>query len=86
VADLLEANNVITNPQAFYDDPSFSAVSGVRMGTQEMTRHGMKEADFRKLAALMDEIISDRGAKPADFWRDTVKSFRINFTDMWYCF
>jgi len=86
VADLLEANNVITNPQAFYDDPSFSAVSGVRMGTQEMTRHGMKEADFRKLAALMAEIISDRGAKPVDFWRDTVKSFRINFTDMRYCF
>lgn len=25
LAALLEANNIITNPQAFYDDPSFTA-------------------------------------------------------------
>ena len=33
IADRLEANNVITNPQAFHDDPSFAAASGVRMGS-----------------------------------------------------
>jgi glycine/serine hydroxymethyltransferase len=32
LADLLEANNVITNRQAYYDDPGFSAASGVRTG------------------------------------------------------
>jgi len=86
IADRLEANNVITNPQALYDDPSFAAASGVRMGTQEMTRHGMNEADFRELAALVSEMISDSSNKPKDMWREKVKAFRARFTNMRYCF
>ena len=86
IADRLEANNVITNPQALYDDPGFAAASGVRMGTQEMTRHGMNEADFRKLAALVSEMISDSSNKPKDMWREKVKAFRARFTNMRYCF
>ena len=86
VADLLEANNVITNPQAYYDDPSFAVASGVRMGTQEMTRFGMKERDFEALAALMAEIVRDGADKPRGHWRDAVASFRSDFTEMHYCF
>ena len=86
IADRLEANNVITNPQAFHDDPSFAAASGVRMGTQEMTRHGMKEDDFRALAALLAEAIGDEGAKPEDHWKSAVADFRSRFTEMRYCF
>ena len=86
VSDRLEANNVITNPQALYDDPSFAAASGVRMGTQEMTRYGMKEADFSELAALMAEMIGGRETGAVDSWRDAVTSFRSRFTDMQYCF
>jgi aminomethyltransferase len=85
-ADLLEQNDVITNPQAFYDDLSFAAASGVRMGSQEMTRYGMKEKDFEELAGLLVEIISDGTNKPEGFWRDTVKAFRSRFIDMQYCF
>jgi glycine/serine hydroxymethyltransferase len=59
MADLLEANNIITNPQALHGDPSFSDASGIRMGTQEMTRYGMKEGDFRELAMLMAEFCAD---------------------------
>ena len=29
-ASLLEANNIITNPQAYHDDPGFAAASGSR--------------------------------------------------------
>ena len=86
VADKLEANNVITNPQAFHDDPSFAAASGVRMGTQEMTRYGMKPADFEALAALLAEIIHDDDAKAKDYWREQVKAMRGRFTEMGYCF
>ncbi len=86
VADLLEANNVITNPQAYHDDPSFAAASGVRMGSQEMTRHGMKEADFQELAALMVDIVGGGAAKPAHHWRAAVAAFRARFPDMHYCF
>jgi glycine/serine hydroxymethyltransferase len=86
IADRLEANNVITNPQALYDDPGFSAASGVRMGTQEMTRHGMNEVDFQELAALVSEMINDSSIEPKAMWREEVKAFRARFTDMRYCF
>jgi aminomethyltransferase len=86
VAERLEANNVITNPQAFHDDASFAAASGVRMGTQEMTRYGMKEADFAELAALLAEIVGGRETGPVDSWRDAVTSFRSRFLEMRYCF
>ena len=85
IADLLEANNIITNPQAYHDDPSFAAASGVRMGVQEMTRHGMKQEHFREFASLVAEIVSSGEHKPEGFWRDAVTAFRSDFTDMHYC-
>jgi glycine/serine hydroxymethyltransferase len=85
-AALLEANNVITNSQALHDDPGFAAASGLRMGTQEMTRYGMKEDDFRELAVLIAEICADGSGGPADSWREAVKALRGRFTEMWYCF
>jgi glycine/serine hydroxymethyltransferase len=86
LADLLEANNIITNRQAYYDDPGFSAASGVRTGTQEMTRYGMKPDHFRTLAGLVAEIARDGANRPGGFLQDAVKSFRAGFTDMHYCF
>ena len=84
-ADLLEHNNIITNPQAFYDDPSFAASSGVRMGTAEMTRYGMQEADFAELAGLLTEILRGDATKADGQWRETVTALRSRFTDMRYC-
>ncbi len=86
VASMLEANNIITNPQAFFDDPSFAAASGVRMGSQEMTRYGMREQHFEELAGLIAEIVGRGGDRPKGFWLDAVKAFRRRFTEMKYCF
>jgi glycine/serine hydroxymethyltransferase len=86
MTDLLEANNVITNPQALHGDHSFCDSSGIRMGSQEMTRYGMKEGDFRELAVLMAEICADGRAEPANSWRDAVMALRGRFTQMQYCF
>ncbi len=86
IAALLEANNIITNPQAYADDPSFAAPSGVRTGTQEMTRYGMKEADFGDLAGLLAEIVGAGATKPAGHWKPAVKALRARFTEMEYCF
>ncbi len=83
MADRLESANIITNPQAFYDDPSFAASSGVRLGTQEMTRFGMNEADFEALAPLVAKVILDRDSPP-EAWRDEVIAFRRNFLQMRY--
>ncbi len=85
-ADLLEANNIITNPQAFHDDPSFAAASGVRMGAQEMTRYGMKQADFETLAGLVAEILHAGEDKPRGHWQGAVRALRREFTQMHYCF
>jgi len=80
IARRLEDNNIVTNYQALPDDDSFIASSGVRMGTQEMTRFGMKEADFENLAELVaDCIISNKPVK------DGVKKLRGNFLEMHYC-
>jgi aminomethyltransferase len=84
-ADALEQNNIITNPQAFYDDPSFAASSGVRMGTPEMTRYGMKERDFEELAMLLAEILRAEESKAEGHWRDVVAGMRGRFTEMQYC-
>ena len=86
LADLLEKNNIISNPQAYYNDPSFAAASGVRMGTQEMTRHGMEAKDFETLAILLAEIIRDGAQHPSGHWQQAVKDFRSSFTSMKYCF
>ncbi|MCP5151733.1 MAG: glycine cleavage system aminomethyltransferase GcvT [Ectothiorhodospiraceae bacterium] len=85
LASLLEANNVITNPQAFHDDPSFAAASGVRMGTQEMTRFGMEPADFTALADLVAEIVREGEHRPAGHWRERVAALRGRFLEMRYC-
>ncbi len=86
VAALLEANNIITNSQMLHDDPGFAAASGIRMGTQEMTRYGMKEDDFRELAALMAEICADGPAEQVNSRPNGVAALRNRFTQMQYCF
>jgi glycine/serine hydroxymethyltransferase len=84
LAEILEQNNVITNSQALYDDASFTAASGIRMGTPEMTRFGMDEEDFVELAALIARIIRDGEAASEGQLRDTVTEFRSHFTDLRY--
>ncbi len=56
------------------------------MGSQEMTRYGMKERDFEDLAGVLAEIIGEGADKPEGFWRDSIKAFRAKFVDMQYCF
>jgi aminomethyltransferase len=85
MADLLEQNNIIVNSQSLYDDPSFTAASGLRMGTPEMTRYGMKESDFGELAALIATIVRDGGQQPDGKWREDVGELRSRFREMHYC-
>jgi glycine/serine hydroxymethyltransferase len=80
VAERLEENNIIVNYQALPDDEAFTASSGLRLGVQEMTRFGMKEEDFGKLAEYMAAVILEEKniAQP-------VSRFRERFTKMQYC-
>jgi glycine/serine hydroxymethyltransferase len=80
VADRLEKNNIIVNYQALPDDEGFTASSGLRTGVQEMTRFGMKEADFVELAEYMAAVV----LREKDVSKQ-VSSFRQKFTKMQYC-
>ncbi|MBL7044259.1 MAG: glycine cleavage system aminomethyltransferase GcvT [Pirellulaceae bacterium] len=80
VAEDLEHNNIIVNYQALPGDESFTSSSGLRLGVSEMTRFGMKEADFQTFAPLFAEAV--RGKKVGD----EVARLRQDFLTMHYCF
>ena len=80
VADRLENNNIIMNFQALPDDEAFTASSGLRTDVREMTRFGMKEADFGQLAEYMAAIILDKKDVSQQ-----VSSFREKFLTTQYC-
>jgi glycine/serine hydroxymethyltransferase len=80
IASRLEANNIITNYQALPGDETFYHPSGIRMGVQEMTRFGMKEADFDGLARLIADIVLQKKSLAAE-----VAEYRRKFSTMEYC-
>jgi len=80
IARRLEECNIITNYQALPDDESFVGSSGIRMGTQEMTRFGMKEKDFSQLAGYLADCIKLN--KPV---KDEIRKLRQKFLSMQYC-
>ncbi|MBN1374728.1 MAG: hypothetical protein JXA01_01095 [Dehalococcoidia bacterium] len=80
IARRLEQNNIITNYQALPDDDSFISSSGIRMGTQEMTRFGMKEKDFQLLAELLADCVRSNKNVASE-----VQKLRQQFTVMQYC-
>ena len=71
----------MTNYQALPTDASFTDASGIRLGTQEMTRFGMKEPDFAELASVFADILL-RDASCSD----AVRRFRSRFVTMEYAF
>jgi aminomethyltransferase len=81
MARRLEANNIICNFQAVPGEEGFTAAGGLRMGVSEMTRFGMREEDFRTLASLIHDVISNN-AKALD----QVKKMRKEFTELQFCF
>ena len=80
VAQDLEESNIIVNYQAIPSDESFTSSSGLRIGVAEMTRFGMKEADFREFAPLFVEAMQGKNVG------EEVTRFRERFQTMYFCF
>ncbi|MCU0275557.1 MAG: serine hydroxymethyltransferase [Acidobacteria bacterium] len=74
----LEANDVICNYNMLPGDTDAQNPSGLRIGTPEMTRFGMKEKDFAELGGLMAEAIKGQAV------RDQVHRLRARFLEMQY--
>ena len=53
--------------------------SGLRIGVQEMTRYGMREADMQDLAGLIADAIRDKAVK------DAVHALRRRFDTVAVC-
>ncbi|MBK5100591.1 MAG: glycine cleavage system protein T, partial [Desulfobacteraceae bacterium] len=81
IARRLEANNIICNYQAGYDEEGFTASGALRMGVSEMTRFNMEEEDFRALAVLIHDVVA-RNATVID----KVRALRKRFGQLQFCF
>jgi aminomethyltransferase len=81
MAQRLEASGIICNYQATPTDEGFTTASALRLGVSEMTRFGMEEEDFRRVAQLIHDVVVD-DRKVAD----EVARVRSRFTELRYCF
>ena len=83
LAKELESNNIILNKNLIpgdnvnhSDDPS-----GIRMGTQELTRRGMKESEMKDVAQLIKRVAMDD-----ENVKDDVEEFMKDYNNVHYAF
>jgi glycine hydroxymethyltransferase len=86
LAEKLEKANIITNKNLFpWDDVhTTDNPSGLRLGTQELTRIGMKEREMKEVAKLFRRVIIDR-EQPEKVKKDVVH-LKSQYQTVRYCF
>lgn len=86
VALNLEKANIILNKNilAWDDIHDSTNPSGLRIGTQELTRFGMKESEMKYIAELMKKVVIE--GKDSGTVREEVIEFRKKFQKVHYCF
>lgn len=80
---ILESANIIVNRNMLPTDMSFLNPSGLRIGTPEITRLGMKESDMAKIALFLKRVLLDR--ENPNVVKKGVVDFRHNFKKIHYC-
>lgn len=83
-AQALEDGNIITNMNMLPGDTSALHPSGLRLGTAEMTRIGMKKSDMADVAQFIHDIVVAK-KKPADV-KQKVGDWRQKFKGIHYCY
>ncbi len=83
LAKRLEENNIILNKNLLpWDDVDKSDnPSGIRIGTQEVTRRGMKESEMVEIAEYIKKVLLDEINV-----KDEVSDFMSNYTRVHYAF
>ncbi|MGB8646473.1 MAG: serine hydroxymethyltransferase [Anaerolineae bacterium] len=86
VAHQLARANIIANKNLIPGDrpEDWDRPSGLRMGTIEVTRLGMKEEQMETIANFIARILVDK-ANPQDVVEDVV-DFRTPYQTLYYCF
>jgi len=79
----MEDANMICNKNMLPWDESAVKPSGLRFGSQEMTRIGMKESDMKEVASFIARICKGDDTKKV---KSDVREFRKGFKSVKYCF
>jgi len=84
----LEKANIIVNRQLIPGDIKakrhYMHPGGIRLGTSEITRLGMKESEMQQVASFIKQIVVDK--KDAKEIANQVTEFRKNYQKTEYCF
>jgi glycine hydroxymethyltransferase len=83
VAKELEDANIIVNKNLLPWDSNPVRPCGVRLGTQEITRLGMKESEMTEIAELIARVVV-KGESPASVKKNVIE-FKKDFTKVHYC-
>ncbi len=83
-AELLEDAGIITNMNMIPGDESPMNPSGLRLGSQEMTRLGMDEAAMDEVAGFLHDAVT--GKRTPGEVEEAVAVFREGYRDVHYCF
>ena len=84
VARRLSAAGIITNKNLLPGDKSPKHPQGVRLGTPEVTRVGMRESEMDRIAELFD-LLLHRGRSTEEV-RAAAAELKSGFTTLRYCF
>ncbi|MGI0155282.1 MAG: serine hydroxymethyltransferase [Thermoplasmata archaeon] len=84
VARRLAEAGIISNKNLLPGDKSPKHPGGVRLGTPEVTRVGMREPEMERIAELFDALLH-RGRAPAEV-RAAGADLKSRFTTVRYCF
>ena len=84
----LEKANIIVNRQLIPGDLKakrhYMHPGGIRLGSSEVTRLGMKESEMKQIASFIKKVIIQNFAK--DAVKERVVEFRKNYQKTQYCF
>ena len=84
----LEKANIIVNRQLIPGDlkakRNYMSPGGIRLGTSEITRLGMKESEMQQIASLIKQVIIDK-KDPKEITSQII-DFRKNYQKTEYCF
>jgi len=80
----LEEAGIVTNMNTIPGDTDPLNPSGLRLGTPELTRIGMKEKEMDEIAEFYERVLLKK-EKPEKIKED-VKEFRKDFQELHYCF
>jgi glycine hydroxymethyltransferase len=86
--EALEKANIIINrnllPWDIREHRHYLAPGGIRLGSSEVTKLGMRESDMKEIAAFIKRVVMD--GETTEIVKRDVEKFRESFKKVRYCF